>query len=134
MTSTQYLKNVVTLELDPEKCIGCGMCELVCPHAVFIVDRGKAEITDRDSCMECGACEMNCPVEAISVRSGVGCVSGIIAGTFGSGSGDCDCNVDLKTLDKENGNEKSTQSCCDSEPDSENDDDSKSGGGSSCCC
>ena len=28
-----YLKNVVTLEFDAEKCSGCGTCLEVCPHA-----------------------------------------------------------------------------------------------------
>jgi Fe-S-cluster-containing hydrogenase component 2 len=31
----KYLKNVVTLKLIQEKCIGCEMCLNVCPHGVF---------------------------------------------------------------------------------------------------
>jgi len=27
-----YLKDVVTLKLNQEKCMGCGMCLLVCPE------------------------------------------------------------------------------------------------------
>ncbi len=77
----EYLKDVVTLELDPEKCTGCGMCEIVCPHGVFRVDE-KATITDRDACMECGACARNCPVEAIDVEAGVGCAYAIVKGAL----------------------------------------------------
>ena len=44
----RYLEDVVTLQLDRERCIGCGMCGIVCPHAVFTVGNGKAEIVDRD--------------------------------------------------------------------------------------
>lgn len=69
----RYLENVVTLAYDPGKCTGCGMCVAVCPHAVFVMEGKKAEITDKDLCMECGACLRNCPFEAISVRPGVGC-------------------------------------------------------------
>ena len=52
----EYLRGVSTLKLDAEKCIGCGMCVNVCPHAVFVVENRKAAITNVDLCMECGAC------------------------------------------------------------------------------
>jgi NAD-dependent dihydropyrimidine dehydrogenase PreA subunit len=74
----QYLKNVVTLALDHKKCIGCGMCQEVCPHHVFKMDGKKAQIQYRDNCMECGACARNCPAEAIAVRAGVGCAAAIV--------------------------------------------------------
>ena len=78
MKEFRYLKDVTTLKLDQQQCIGCAMCTLVCPHTVFAVQGKKAEITDRDACMECGACAANCPVAAISVTPGVGCASYII--------------------------------------------------------
>jgi len=78
MKDFRYLNNVTTLKLDAEKCIGCGMCEIVCPHTVFTLENPKARIVDRDACMECGACAENCPAAAISVTPGVGCVSYII--------------------------------------------------------
>jgi len=62
-----YLKDVVSLDLDAEKCVGCGMCLLVCPHEVFYQDNGSVGIQNRDACMECGACAKNCAAEAISV-------------------------------------------------------------------
>lgn len=70
-----YLKNAVTLELDAEARVGCGMCEIVCPHGVFVVEGGKARMVDRDACMECGVCARNCPVAAIAVAAGVGCAN-----------------------------------------------------------
>jgi Fe-S-cluster-containing hydrogenase component 2 len=39
-----YLKDVVTLALDEEKCIGCGMCSAVCPHTVFAPANGRVRI------------------------------------------------------------------------------------------
>ncbi len=75
-----YLKNVVTLEYDPARCFGCGLCATVCPHAVFSIQNDKAQIVNRDSCMECGACVRNCPVGALSVNAGVGCAAAIIQG------------------------------------------------------
>lgn len=67
-----YLKNVSTLSLRPEKCIGCATCTHVCPHQVLVMENKKARIDNKEACMECGACRTNCPASAIDVRSGVG--------------------------------------------------------------
>lgn len=88
----QYLPDVSTLTICAQTCIGCGRCLEVCPHAVFVLTNGKAVIRDRDDCMECGACAMNCPVEAITVKSGVGCASAIITGWITGKKPSCDCS------------------------------------------
>ncbi len=88
----KYLKNVATLKLDQNKCVGCGMCLEVCPHNVFILNKGKAQISDLDSCMECGACLKNCAFSAITVSSGVGCSSAIIKGLLTGSEPSCDCS------------------------------------------
>jgi NAD-dependent dihydropyrimidine dehydrogenase PreA subunit len=92
MKTMQYLKNVVSLKLNSEKCTGCGMCTTVCPHGVFKIQQGKAYIVDIDDCMECGACARNCRFEAISVKSGVGCAAGIINGILRGTEPSCDCS------------------------------------------
>jgi NAD-dependent dihydropyrimidine dehydrogenase PreA subunit len=79
MTLT-YPKNGETLVLKLEACIGCGTCVDVCPHAVFRIEGGKAQIASKETCMECGACARNCPVGALTVKAGVGCAGAIIAG------------------------------------------------------
>ncbi|MBW2474237.1 MAG: 4Fe-4S binding protein [Deltaproteobacteria bacterium] len=91
MSELRYLENVSTLELDQEKCIGCGMCAAVCPHGVFEVDERKAQVVDLDACIECGACAGNCPVEALQVKAGVGCASAIINGWLTGEEPNCDC-------------------------------------------
>lgn len=83
MRAFAYLPDVVTLKLDPDKCVGCGMCTVVCPHQVFAMQNKKARMVKRDDCMECGACAMNCPSGAIEVDSGVGCASGLISQALG---------------------------------------------------
>lgn len=89
-----YLKDVVTLNLEPEKCIGCGMCAQVCPHEVFAVNSKKAKIIYKDACMECGACQMNCPTGAISVDVGVGCAAAVINSALGIQSNACCCTIE----------------------------------------
>ncbi len=110
-----YLKDVVTLELDRKRCVGCGMCVQVCPHAVFISRNGTVEIGHRDACMECGACAKNCPAEAIRVKAGVGCAAAVINSALRRKGGACCC-----TLSENEGpgnptacsGEKKNISCC----------------------
>jgi NAD-dependent dihydropyrimidine dehydrogenase PreA subunit len=78
MENFRYLPGVSTLELIEDACVGCGMCEIVCPHDVFLLKNHKAHIADLDGCMECGACAKNCPAGAIAVSPGVGCANYII--------------------------------------------------------
>ena len=94
MSPLRYLVGVATLELDAERCVGCGMCVEVCPHAVFVVENRRASVVDLDACMECGACASNCPADAISVDSGVGCAAGVIAGLLRGTEPTCDCGDD----------------------------------------
>jgi NAD-dependent dihydropyrimidine dehydrogenase PreA subunit len=88
----RYIEDVITLELDAQKCNGCGMCTRVCPHHVFALEDKKASLSDRGACMECGACATNCPEGAISVESGVGCAAGIINGFLRGTEPTCDCS------------------------------------------
>jgi NAD-dependent dihydropyrimidine dehydrogenase PreA subunit len=85
-----YMKNVVTLELDTSRCIGCGRCLEVCPHSVFTETESKVSLHDRDACMECGACAKNCPVHAITVEAGVGCAQAIFS-SWRTGKTECSC-------------------------------------------
>jgi NAD-dependent dihydropyrimidine dehydrogenase PreA subunit len=92
MTTLRYLSNVVTLELDSARCTGCGMCAVVCPHAVFRIEDRRARLADRDACMECGACARNCPGGAIRVRPGVGCAAAILIGAVCGTEPSCACS------------------------------------------
>lgn len=91
MQNLIYLKDVVTLQMDAQKCTGCGMCLEVCPHNVFKMNGKSVEIIHRDACMECGACSRNCPAGALFVQSGVGCAAAVINGLLGRNGGACCC-------------------------------------------
>ncbi len=109
MQRLQYLRNVVTLELDENKCIGCGMCIEVCPHEVFRMNGKRVQITDRDACMECGACSRNCPTNALSVQAGVGCAAAVINGMLGRNNASCCCVIDPEN--PSSGNSKESCGC-----------------------
>lgn len=75
----KYLSKDITLTLNQKKCVGCGICNNVCPHRVFNLENRKAHIVHLDRCIECGACMANCPVGAIKVEAGVGCATAVLA-------------------------------------------------------
>ena len=91
MVKYNYLKNVTTLALNAEKCVGCGICMTVCPHGVFAKRREKIFLSEKDSCIECGACALNCPSKALSVSPGVGCAAAFIYGWLNGSEPSCGC-------------------------------------------
>jgi NAD-dependent dihydropyrimidine dehydrogenase PreA subunit len=115
MGSLIYLKNVATLQLDADKCVGCGVCLTVCPQQVFVMNNGCASIEKRDLCMECGACAKNCPAGAVSVKVGVGCAAAVINSALGRKSSSCCCviepdnDIEVKSGGRE---KKKSWGCC----------------------
>ena len=103
MKNAIYLKDVVTLKLDENKCTGCGMCLDVCPHEVFKMNEKHVIIQNRDACMECGACSKNCPVDAIFVQSGVGCAAAVINSMLGKNNAGCCCGPEVGGTAKDKG-------------------------------
>jgi NAD-dependent dihydropyrimidine dehydrogenase PreA subunit len=68
------LKNT-HVEIIPEKCISCHLCDIVCPSAVFDYnsESKKYEVVNLAACQACGACIENCPTDAIvnNFREGI---------------------------------------------------------------
>jgi nitroreductase/NAD-dependent dihydropyrimidine dehydrogenase PreA subunit len=54
------------IEINPGRCIGCGLCIKVCPAEIITLERGKAVVTD-ETCISCGHCAAACACDAISV-------------------------------------------------------------------
>ena len=58
------------IEIDKDKCTGCGICYEVCPSECFGEPvEGKAVIIEenRINCQGCRGCEAQCPEEAIKI-------------------------------------------------------------------
>ncbi|MBN2032058.1 MAG: 4Fe-4S binding protein [Deltaproteobacteria bacterium] len=53
------------INIDLEKCVGCGTCVQDCPLGAIRLKKKKASIDDR--CTLCGACVRICPEEALSL-------------------------------------------------------------------
>ncbi len=47
-------------------CIGCGICEKICPSASFMIENGKA-VHIPGNCQTCLACVHACPQKAIQL-------------------------------------------------------------------
>ena len=56
----------LTVEVDPELCVGCGACMDVCVFVGRDIINGKAVI-DQERCLGCGRCEQVCPNGAINI-------------------------------------------------------------------
>jgi ferredoxin len=104
---SSYTSN--TLQYNPDLCVNCGMCTVVCPHGVFASGEGVAQLVRPKACMECGACHHNCPTSAIRVESGVGCAAAMIWAAL-TRKKEATCGPEVES------------SCC-----------SEKGRGSSCC-
>lgn len=58
--------------VDKDTCIGCGLCEGICPKVFKMLEDGYAEAIpdelDELLAEEAGEAEMQCPVSAITVK------------------------------------------------------------------
>lgn len=55
------------IKIDTSKCTGCGTCVDTCPMGLYVLNKGKASVKDKDECVMCRACESACPSGAIEV-------------------------------------------------------------------
>ena len=55
------------VEIDNDKCTGCGFCIKACPADVFVMENklSRMKTTGVNECMGCGDCFAICPEDAI---------------------------------------------------------------------
>lgn len=53
------------IEIDREKCNGCGACVRACHEGAIALVDGKAQLMRDDYCDGMGDCLPNCPADAI---------------------------------------------------------------------
>ncbi len=57
--------NLIVYEIDPEKCVGCGMCKKKCPVQCIEGKPKEKHTIDKARCIRCGACFMVCKFDAV---------------------------------------------------------------------
>jgi NAD-dependent dihydropyrimidine dehydrogenase PreA subunit len=56
-----------TVQVDQEKCIGCGECVDICPVDVYEMQDEKSVPVNEAECIGCESCVEVCEQEAITV-------------------------------------------------------------------
>ncbi len=58
-------KALVSIKIDPDKCIGCTKCARTCPVGAISGALKQVHTIDSEKCIKCGACLDSCPKKAI---------------------------------------------------------------------
>lgn len=56
------------VEIDREKCEGCGECVDNCPGEVLEMVDDKASVANPDECLGCESCVSVCPSGAVTLE------------------------------------------------------------------
>jgi len=66
MRNKRMRTEALTSVVDTNLCIGCGLCEEICPYGAHYLEGGKSK-TIEVLCRGCGACAAECPRRAITM-------------------------------------------------------------------
>ena len=62
---TNECKALAKIQIDPEKCKGCGLCQKHCPVSAIEGEARDKRVIKQDKCIKCGTCLASCPFHAI---------------------------------------------------------------------
>jgi NADH:ubiquinone oxidoreductase subunit F (NADH-binding)/(2Fe-2S) ferredoxin len=60
-------KALITYQIDPDKCNGCGVCLRSCIHGAITGQKKEPHVIDPQLCQKCGICRSECKFDAIQV-------------------------------------------------------------------
>jgi heterodisulfide reductase subunit A len=67
MGNRKVRTDAITAVVDENLCIGCGLCEEICPYGAPKIENGKSQVREI-LCRGCGSCAAECPRRAIAMR------------------------------------------------------------------
>ena len=59
-------KAMAKIEINPELCKGCGLCQRNCPVNAIEGEGRDKRVINQDKCIKCGTCIASCPFKAIN--------------------------------------------------------------------
>ncbi len=62
---SKVCRSLLTFEIDPETCTGCGLCKKKCPSDAITGEKKKAHTINAGLCIHCGFCLDTCAFDAV---------------------------------------------------------------------
>jgi NADH:ubiquinone oxidoreductase subunit F (NADH-binding)/(2Fe-2S) ferredoxin/Pyruvate/2-oxoacid:ferredoxin oxidoreductase delta subunit len=63
----KFCKGLITYQIIPELCPGCMVCTRNCPVGAISGEKGKPHNIDPEACIRCGICKLLCNFDAVAV-------------------------------------------------------------------
>ncbi|MFQ6086452.1 MAG: CoB--CoM heterodisulfide reductase iron-sulfur subunit A family protein [Candidatus Bathyarchaeia archaeon] len=67
LANKRMTTEAITATVDEDLCMGCGLCEELCPFGAPRIEEGKSKLIEA-LCRGCGVCAAECPRRAITMR------------------------------------------------------------------